>query len=498
MVHLMTNPTKGPNGVYYYIKRVPKDLIDKIGRDRYSISLRTKDPREAKRLCGEMDVQKEREFKALRDGPQALPFKEIVGLAGLAYRRLVERRNEEPGEESVWRSWLALQQRVAEGDKEGVVQWYGATADALLLESGKLADDDSRVRLIEELHKVYTLAGEQLLRISQGDYSPDTNISRFPLPSASPRSAQPKGSAANSLTFEDVIDAEVKKRSLGRDGVPMRPATERKFRAAAASFIAFRKHGEISTVTAREGEAWKLDMLERKEISNNTVKQRIQNLRTVIEWAREQSLGDLFPNANPLALVTLPAYKSVDSADRTYTMEEAKAVLKAARKESAPELRWIPWMLAYSGARVNELAQLNKDDFFKVDDRWFYHLTTKGGRNLKNQSSVRRVPVHRALIKEGLIEFVARAKGGRLFPLRSQPNLSEWIRGDLKIGRKDLAPNHGWRHLFEDLCMQGGVLDAARNYITGRSTGNSNEGYGKSQALLPGLAREIDKVPALL
>jgi hypothetical protein len=39
MVHLITNPTKGPNGVYYYVKRVPKDLIAKIGKERYSISL---------------------------------------------------------------------------------------------------------------------------------------------------------------------------------------------------------------------------------------------------------------------------------------------------------------------------------------------------------------------------------------------------------------------------------------------------------------------------
>ncbi|MEK1874276.1 MAG: DUF6538 domain-containing protein, partial [Rhizobium altiplani] len=100
-------PTKGPNGVYYYVKRVPKDLIAKIGKERYSISLRTKDPRDAKRLCGEMDVQKDREFRALREEPQPLAFKDIVGLTGLAYRRFVERQTAEPGEESVWRSWLS-------------------------------------------------------------------------------------------------------------------------------------------------------------------------------------------------------------------------------------------------------------------------------------------------------------------------------------------------------------------------------------------------------
>ncbi|MBD9444105.1 DUF6538 domain-containing protein [Rhizobium sp. RHZ01] len=91
MVHLITNPTKGPNGVYYYVKRVPKDLIAKIGKERYSISLRTKDPRGAKRLCGEMDVQKDREFRALREGPQPLAFKVSWALRGWPH---LPRRNQ--------------------------------------------------------------------------------------------------------------------------------------------------------------------------------------------------------------------------------------------------------------------------------------------------------------------------------------------------------------------------------------------------------------------
>jgi len=106
-----------------------------------------------------------------------------VGLAGLAYRRLVERQTAEPGEESVWRSWLSLQERISAGDHGALQQWYGDTADSLVMESGRLADDDSRVRLINELHKVFTHAGVQLLKTAQGDdYSPDPNLSRFPPP----------------------------------------------------------------------------------------------------------------------------------------------------------------------------------------------------------------------------------------------------------------------------------------------------------------------------
>ncbi|WP_025658228.1 hypothetical protein [Rhizobium sp. IBUN] len=84
----------------------------------------------------------------------------------------------------------------------------------------------------------------------------------------------------------------------------------------------------------------------------------------------------------------------------------------------------------------------------------------------------------------------------RIFPPRSQPNISEWLRDEVQIKRPELPPNHGWRHLFEFLCLVGGVLDAARNYITDRSTGKS--GYGKSQAMLPGLAAQMRKDPCFL
>lgn len=86
----------------------------------------------------------------------------------------------------------------------------------------------------------------------------------------------------------------------------------------------------------------------------------------------------------------------------------------------------------------------------------------------------------------------------RIFSTRSQQRIGEWLRDTVKITRPELAPSHGWRHLFEDVCLVGGVLDAARSYITGRSTGKSGEGYGKSEAMLPGLANEMRKVPSFL
>ncbi|MXN52007.1 hypothetical protein GR158_12820 [Shinella sp. AETb1-6] len=152
----------------------------------------------------------------------------------------------------------------------------------------------------------------------------------------------------------------------------MRETTTKKFRIAAEEFRDFRKSDDATLVTAREADAWKQAMLEKAKLSNNTVKQRLQNLRTILQWARQHSLGELYPAGNPLDIVKAPAYQTVASDARTFTMEEAATVLLAARKESAPELRWLPWLSAYSGARINELAQLTRRDFFRLDDSWFF------------------------------------------------------------------------------------------------------------------------------
>ncbi len=68
---------------------------------------------------------------------------------------------------------------------------------------------------------------------------------------------------------------------------------------------------------------------------------------------------------------------------------EARAVLVAAKTAAKPEMRWIPWLCAYTGARVNEMAQLTRASFYQVEGRWFMRVTTMGGKSLKNRHSER-------------------------------------------------------------------------------------------------------------
>lgn len=181
--------TNGPSsknsrsGVYYYRQKVPADPRQIVGRTEVSRSLRTKDPEEAKRLNA-IEVRKQTlEWEALRSKPEPLPQKQIVALSGVAYRDYLSMLENEPGEAEVWHQFLALHKRMT-GNPGALDDWYGSFVDDLLLEHGISTDDSSRTRLINAVHSAMGLAGEGHLRRSEGDYSPDPRVERFPAHSA--------------------------------------------------------------------------------------------------------------------------------------------------------------------------------------------------------------------------------------------------------------------------------------------------------------------------
>ena len=305
----------------------------------------------------------------------------------------------------------------------------------------------------------------------------------------------------NVITFKQIIDQEVKRRARGRDSKPLPERTVGYYRRATDAFAAHRKSNNAATVTIKEGEAWRDSMLDSAEFGNKTIKQYLQNASTVINWGQSIFREELHPGQNPMSKVQRPDYKERPSYLKAYTENEAKLVLAAARKQELPLLRWIPWLCAYSGMRVQEAGGLKKEDFFQHRGRWLYRVTTIGGRGLKNEGSERRIPVHQALIDEGFMEFFEGASSSWLFlgvlgeKINAQPRVSEWVREMIPFEqRPDLQPNHGWRHYFEDLCRLYLVPDDARKYITGRKGGGSADMYGKSDLMLGGLAKAMDMI----
>lgn len=490
--------------------------------DAVKASLRTKDVAEAKERHTKASAALHEFWQSVRSGPKPLTHKQIHALAGETYKAFVAAFDENPGAPDFWLKNLIQHTKADTGrltpihelmipTKENRARMIatdleklcGPLADAMLQKYHLITDASSRLKLLQQIS--FAMKDASLINHAKarGDYSDSGETDRFPTFEApAPDAPKPATQASKrGQTFDEVIDKTVKERSIGRRTKPLNKKSENKYRTASKEFAAHRGSDLIATVTAREGDAWKWAMYDEGRLSNSSIAQRIQNVRTVIQWARKQSLGELLPQGNPFDLIERPERDAFRSADKTYTLEEARKILRAARKETKPELRWLPWLCAYSGARIGEVANLKPSDFFPYEGDHYYRLTTKGARSLKNVHSIRNVPIHPDLISEGLLEFIAKHSSQpdkRLFPIRSGKNVSDWLKEVVKITREEIAPNHSWRHLFEDKARAAGMIDSARNLITGRATSGSSDGYGKSEVMLPGLMREMRKVTSYL
>lgn len=87
---------------------------------------------------------------------------------------------------------------------------------------------------------------------------------------------------------------------------------------------------------------------------------------------------------NPAAGVTLKVGKPARHRSKSLSDAEAKAILSGALshqrgRENPTAKRWIPWLCAFTGARVGELAQLRKQDVSLRGDVWVIRITPEAG-----------------------------------------------------------------------------------------------------------------------
>lgn len=160
------------------------------------------------------------------------------------------------------------------------------------------------------------------------------------------------------------------------------------------------------------------------------------------------------------------------------------------QKTKHPYYYWLPLLGLYTGARLNELCQLYKDDIAQDVESglWFINITDKrDDQQLKNRSSLRTIPVHSKLIELGFIDYVQSIKAERLFPeLKLQRDgyqqaASKWF----ARFRNTVLPNakqegktfHSFRHTVANSFKQQGVNKAPVAAILGH--GEDSETYGR-------------------
>ncbi|CAM0120623.1 Site-specific integrase [Stenotrophomonas geniculata] len=115
--------------------------------------------------------------------------------------------------------------------------------------------------------------------------------------------------------------------------------------------------------------------------------------------------------------------------------------LKAMRRQSS---RWVAVIALYTGARSNEIAQLELEDFKVVDGVKCIHITTEGqDKSLKTEASERVIPIHPDLLELGLWVLVERLRG------RGESKLFPNLTFDAKNGPAN-GPQKAFSHLLSE------------------------------------------------
>ena len=175
---------------------------------------------------------------------------------------------------------------------------------------------------------------------------------------------------------------------------------------------------------------------------------------------------------------------------------------------------WAPIIALWSGMRMNEILQLEKEDikvdpegipYFDVNDTEHqpYDSDTFTKR-LKTRQAVRRIPIHPALKRLGFIDWVNSVPVGRLFPeATSGPGkkpsdvYSKRFASNLKaagIWKHRRLVFHSFRNNFNDAMRAAGVPVEIREAINGWSNRNAMDArYGQGYSLAK-LSTEIAKI----
>lgn len=169
-----------------------------------------------------------------------------------------------------------------------------------------------------------------------------------------------------------------------------------------------------------------------------------------------------------------------------------------------PHQYWVPVLALYSGARLNELAQLKVDDIEEIVGIVGMHIRHK----VKNKLSRRFVPLHPELLRLGFVDYLTEVKRygfAQVFPglenTSGEPGdvVGDWFnRTHLRNRCKIMSATkvfHSFRHTFATTAERAGVPDGRIGQLTGHSTGGTvlRDLYIHA-ATLPDRFKDISKV----
>ncbi len=466
-------------GMYYFRRGVPLALRPIIGKREFLITLGVKDRSEAKRLIAD-------HTKAT----DAL-LSHAEGMLAARHLPATEPSPTDPQEQARWENRieageLDLRRSTIEDDhREALEPITKLWEQRLSLPASELSPD------------------EAALKYMQSDRADDLSNAMTALASVRARVGHDPAIDASMASHSSDPAVSIGAMFEGYAAQPgLRSATVRQFRAIIEHLIAFLGHDDALRVGQQDLMRWRKHL--QTELSKGGRPRAPKTINGSYMAAANVTfaygLNEAMIPTNPMAAVgKVRALKAVKVREKDFTPQEQIAILSTTllpqpdnlAAEHAFARRWVPWLCAYTGARVNEITQLRREDVSERDGIWTINITPEAGAIKTDEA--RLVPMHEHLVAQGFAVVVGSMGSGPLFYGASrragttdrQPNkrmgmrLAQWVRS-LGVDDPGIKPNHAWRHTFKTIALEAGMQERAADYIQGHASKGVGRSYGSN------------------
>lgn len=393
-----------PSGLYVRF-RVPSDLRDRVGSRFLIRSLRGHTGDDARLVAAFLAVSLSRSFDALRRGTGMVDVKKRLEEAKRKARRAEPEGEAVGGEDDPLRPWSAKHFKVGQlefqdlqvdgpADNEAFLKMArelgaGPVAAPAVEASPPAAPDDSPMLATEIEHHLGDMERRKL--------APDTITE-----------------SRHTLRIFLATTGDIPVRQIKATHVRAFLDAVRWFPSNATVVKKYRKLSVLQMI-----EAGKRDKVPAPSV--HTLNKHNQKLGSFFNGLVNQDLM----NKNPLRGIKPDVDTTTEpETGRPFTPEELSAIFEPARFKAwatgYSHRWWAPMLGLYTGARVNEIAQLYLDDVRQIEGVWgLFFWKNARGQKIKNKSSIRFVPLAQPLIEAGFLNFVddmRAAKEPRLFP----------------------------------------------------------------------------------
>jgi len=334
----------------------------------------------------------------------------------------------------------------------------------------------------------------------------DASLNLYDLGSNGSQSQQPINPNQQDTTLEQLIEKYIAERVRGGNWTPR---TEKDYRSKFSLMCDILSEdissSAIDTATARKvketlqrvpknvkispmtrdlsfEDAVALENVGRMDVK--TINTHLAAYNGLFKWAEANSYID----KNVFSGMAIKQGKTADKPRVPFSGEQIELIQDTILRNERGLIKkdyqyWGPLIGLYTGARLNEIAQLRPDDIRQEDGIWCFDINDQSeGKTLKTTSARRLIPIHSKLIELGIIKYVGTLRTGKKTKVLHElsysegtgygRNLSRWFNGPFlkALGMdKQALVFHSFRHAMNTNLLQSNVADPLVKSILGHA-----------------------------